>query len=304
MADEQKMTKRERQKARRQQRLEAERAAQRTQKAKKSVATFAVMAVVVGALGVWGVSAWQDRQERIQLMAEAQENLEEYGCTPIEESPVTSANHLSGSQLASSPPDALYPDRPAPSGDHIGSVVQSGFYDKIIDERLVLHNMEHGYVNFYYEEDADPEVIEGIREFVESEIDNGTEKLLAMKWDGDLPGDYQFAMTAWGARQMCERWNRGVALAFVSDWHYLEGNAPERTLQPHRGGLGGGIDPNEEEGDLLFPPLGEVDTPEGDVMDDPNVTGSEPADGGTDASEPAEDASDEPTEDGSEEPGR
>lgn len=277
LPDESSMSKRERQKARRQQKLEAERSAARSEKAKKSVATFAVIALVVGALGVWGYSAFTDRQERQQAIEEARANLGELGCTEVEEPQVLPSQHLSGTELASNPPDALYPDRPASSGRHIGSVAQTGVFDKVIDERLLLHNLEHGYVTIYVHSDVDEETWQEVAEFAEGEISGNTEKIIVSRWDDDLPNDGNIAFAAWGARQVCEEWDRGVALAFLSEYHYLEGSAPERTVQPHRSE---GLDPDEEEGDVLFPPLGQpADELDEDVMEEPDDSAEEDQEG-------------------------
>lgn len=294
MADEQSMSKRERQKARRQERLEAERAAAKSQRAKKSVATFAVVAVVVGLLGAWGFSAYSDWQERRDAIELARASYEELGCTEIEEQPIGSSDHLGGNELAANPPETLYPDRPTTSGRHLPSVAQSGFYDKVVDERLLVHNLEHGYVNMFFDESVQGDELAEIQDFVEEQLGGTGEKIVASRWKADLPGDGRVAFAAWGARQVCEQWDRGIALGFLQEWHYLEGNAPERTVQPHRGGTSGGADPNETEGDLLFPPLGD-DPVGGDVMEEPEGNVEEGEDG------PRDDAgTDEPTEDSTE----
>jgi hypothetical protein len=282
VSDDQNLSKRERQKQRRQQRLEMEAAAARKDRTKRTVATFAVVALVVGALGVWGVGAWQDRAERRQAIEEARANLEALGCTQVEEQPVLPSQHLSGNELASNPPETLYPDRPTTSGRHLGGVATSGAFDKVVDERLLVHNLEHGYVSIYVSQDVPDEEWQQVADFVTGEIDGGTEKIIASRWKAEMPNDASFSFNAWGARQVCEQWDRGVALAFLSEWHYLEGNAPERTIQPHRGGnRGGGQDPDEVEGDLLFPPLGEPPAEEGveDVMTEPEGNVEEGEDG-------------------------
>jgi hypothetical protein len=234
------------------------------------VATFAVAAVVLGALGLWGANWWGDRQERSQQIEFAQENLDALGCTPIEEQPILPSQHLSGEELVANPPDVLYPDRPTTSGRHLGGVVQSGFFDKVVDERILVHNLEHGYVNIFFTDDASEEEVADIEAFVNEQLDSRVEKIIASRWKADMPGNANIAFTGWGGRQLCEQWDRGVALAFIDEYHYLASTAPERNAQPHRGGTGGGSDPNETEGDMLFPPLGQPDEGEiGDVMETP-----------------------------------
>jgi hypothetical protein len=292
------MSKRERQKARRQQRLEAERAAAQSSKAKKGIATFVVAALVLGLLGYWGFSAFTERRDRNQRIEEANARLGELGCTEVENPQVLPSAHLSGAELASNAPDDLYPDRPTTSGRHLGDVAISGAFDKVVDERLLIHNLEHGYVNIFVHEDVPAEEWQEVSDFAGGLIGGTTEKIIASRWKADMPDGAQFAFTAWGARQLCEQWDQGVAESFIDQYHYLEGTAPERTVQPHRGTGSGGIDPDEEEGDLLFPPLGEPADPDldEDVMEEPEGNTEEGEEGPRDDEEAADEATDDETE--------
>jgi hypothetical protein len=292
--DEANLSKRERQKLRRQQKMQQEQAAAKAARAKRGVATVVVAALVLGGIGLWGANWWGDRQERARQIEFASENLEALGCTPVEEQPIIPSQHLSGQELASSPPDALYPDRPTTSGRHLGGVAASGFFDKVVDERLLVHNLEHGYINIFFAEDASDDEVADIEEFVNEQIAARTEKIIATRWKADMPGDARFALTAWGARQTCEQWDRGVALAFIDSYHYLAGTAPEKNVQPHRVGMSGVADPNETEGDVLFPPLGSPEDGDGDiedVMEQPEGSEETP-----DAEDGAEDAADDAPE--------
>lgn len=294
LPDEANLSKRERQKLRRQQRLAAEQQAAKQARTRRTIATGLVVALVVGAIGLFGANWWMERQEEQQLIADAQARLAELGCTEVEEQTPVPSPHL-GQNLPASPPDAVYPDRPATSGPHIGNVVRSGFYDKVVDERLLVHNLEHGYVTIYVAEDADPEDVADIEAFVAEQIDSGTEKVIAARWLGELPDGARYAFTAWGARQVCEQWDRGIVLAFLRDYHYLEGTSPEKSVQPH---LDNGIDPDAEEGDLLLPPLGEPsDVSTEDAMEEPEgveeqtEVGGDPTEpGATEPAEPTEEA--------------
>lgn len=275
--DEQSLTKRERQKMRRQQKLERQRVEARKARRRRTVILGVVVLLLVGTTGALAAQWALDRAEERRLVAEAQENLEALGCTTVEDPPNLGAGHFSGPELASNPPDVIYPDRPTTSGRHVGNVVQTGVYDKVIDERILVHNMEHGYVNVYYADDAPAEQVEDLKEFAREQISSRRhEKLIVSAWKDDLPEDVNFALTAWGARQLCREWDRGVALGFLDDWHWLAGDAPERTLPAHTGDSGGGLDPNEEEGDMLLPPLTDdpadigddiMETPPGDAED-------------------------------------
>lgn len=256
--DEQGLSKRERQKQRRQRKLEAQRQAARKARVKRTAATFGVLALLLGVLGFYAARWWSQRAAEQEMIAEAAANLEELGCTEVEEQEIVQpSDHLSGDQLAANPPDALYPDRPTTSGRHLGAVAQSGVYDKTVDERVLVHNLEHGYVTIFYSDDADPGQVDELEEFAGEQIEGRYDKVIVSRWDGELPDGANFAYTAWGARQLCEQFDPGVALGFLDDWYGLDGNAPEKSIPAHRGGDTGGIDPNETDGDLLFPPLGE-----------------------------------------------
>lgn len=283
--DDQDLSKRQRQKQRRQRKLEVQRAEARKARRRRTVVMGVVVLLLVGTTGAFAAQWALDRAEERRLIAEAEENLDVLGCTPVEDRPVLPSTHFSGPELAANPPDLVYPDRPATSGRHVGNVVQSGVYDKVIDERFLVHNLEHGYVNVSYTQDAPAGQVADLKEFAEEQVDSRRhEKIVVSAWEAELPDGANFALTAWGARQLCREFDRGVALSFLDAYHYLAGDAPENTLPPHVGGQGSGLDPNEEEGDLLLPPL----------SDDPVDAGEDVMEEGTEG-EPTEGA--EPTED-------
>jgi hypothetical protein len=267
--DEQPLSKRQRQKQRRQQKIEAQRAAQRAARRKRMLAIGVVVALLVGATGALAYGFVSDRLEERQLIAQAEERLDELGCTEIEEEPILPSQHLASEELPTNPPDALYPRRPATSGRHLGSIVATGVYDNVVDERVLVHNLEHGYVNIFYDEDAPEDQVNQLKAFAQEQIDSRRhEKLIVSVWKAELEDDANFAMVAWGVRQHCREFDEGVVLNFLREHHYLAGDAPERDLQPH---IDEGIDPDAEEGDILFPPLdAERDADDlDDVMEEP-----------------------------------
>lgn len=295
-------SKRERQKARR----EVKVAAEQQQAAKARRSRFALLGLVV--LLVIGAVGWVvvDRQRQAAAnearVAAGASEAANVGCTDIAEQPDQGAGHLATdpAALAANGPDTLYPDRPATSGQHYPSWVISGFYDKPIDERLLVHNLEHGYVNFYYGPDAPQEQVTALQEYAQQEIEDegGRRKVVVAPWDQPLPDGANFATVAWNQRQYCERFDTTVAEAFVTEFTSSEA-APERFLEPHLTAEQG-IDPNAEEGPLLFPPLSEDAPPSGAPQTDQDADQSEvdaATDGGSGAptgagsEAPAEDAS-------------
>lgn len=259
MSDEQSpeanLSKRERQKARRAQRLERERAAAASAK-RRRLAGFAVVGVlIVGAAGYFVQQTLVERAEERELIQAGQENLEELGCTPAEEMPPLGAGHFEQTQLATNPPDAIYDHLPSTSGPHLGGqVAVTGVYDEYVDERLVVHNMEHGYVVMWYGQDADPDQVEALKAFAQERIDDGDSEIIVAEYNQPMDDGANFAFAAWERRQLCEEFDEGVALGFI-DEHMNNQRAPETLVGPHLGGGAGELDPATDP--AVFPPLAE-----------------------------------------------
>lgn len=256
-ANDENLSKRERQKARRERRLQQEAELAKTAR-RRRMATLAVIAVI--ALGVVGFFIQRQVAERTaaaQRREDVVARLDELGCTPIEEVADAGAGHITATQLAANPPDVLYDDRPATSGQHLGSVVRSGVFDEALDERVTTHNLEHGYVVFWHAPDADPAEVSELKEFAQAQIDDGQEKIVVAEYPTPdvLGDDTNFSTVAWNFRQNCAEFDPDVALTFMEEHYGLAGRAPEKTIAPHTGDGQGVIDPTAEEGPLLFPPL-------------------------------------------------
>ncbi|MBW3603044.1 MAG: DUF3105 domain-containing protein, partial [Actinobacteria bacterium] len=199
------------------------------------------------------LSRGQDAQARDREVAA---RLDELGCTPIQEMASQGQGHFqTAAQLAASPPEEIYPQRPGSSGVHIGSVVMTGVYDKPVDERVVVHNLEHGYVAFWHDASADPAAVGRLEDFARDSIDGGLGKIVVAEYPGDLPDGASFATVAWGHRQLCEDFDADVAQVFL-DSHHDSPSAPEPGVPSHGSPGQGIIDPDAVDGPLLFPPLG------------------------------------------------
>jgi len=275
-------SKRERQKARRAQRLEAERAAAAAARRKRMGAYLLVGLLLIGAVGYF---VWQNIEERRaeqELIEAAQARLEELGCTTDEEMPPLGAGHFGEGELAANPPEGVYDHLPTTSGQHIASVVATGVYDEYVDERVTTHNLEHGYVVMWYDEGADPDDIAALKEFAQERIDDGDQEIVVAPYNQPLDDDKNFAFVAWERRQMCDRFDPGIALNFIRE-HMNNERAPEARVGPHLGGQPGELDPNEVDGPLVFPPLGQ-ETPDEPLPDDEGGAETEDVEGtGTDA---------------------
>ena len=111
---------------------------------------------------------------------------------------------------------------PPTSGPHYAEEFESGFYDEASPEAQVPypegylgHNLEHGYVIYWYncdllDEDGCQELKDQIRE---SMADNGGTKLIAFPRSSiDVP----VAMTTWGQMLKMDEFDAAEARKFVS----------------------------------------------------------------------------------------
>ncbi|MDP8977483.1 MAG: DUF3105 domain-containing protein, partial [Actinomycetota bacterium] len=213
----------------------------------------AVAALLAGFAVQQSLSRSEDAQAREREVAA---RLDELGCTRIERMADQGQGHFeTAAQLAANPPEAIYPQRPGSSGMHIGSVVATGVYDKPVDERVVVHNLEHGYVAFWHDASADPAAVGRLEDFARERIDGGFSKIVVAEFPGDLPDGASFAAVAWGYRQLCEDFDAEVAQVFL-DRRHDSPSVPEPGVPAHGGAGQGIIDPDTVDGPLLFPPLG------------------------------------------------
>lgn len=287
--DNEQVTKRERQKQRRELKIAEERRQLAKARRNRLIAVGAVAVFALAALGFVIQSRLAARQAREDNIAAAEGRLEELGCTEITEQQNLGGGHISDpGVLASSAPEVIYPDRPATSGQHIGQVALTGVYDEQIDERLLVHNLEHGYVNFYYGTDADPAQVEQLRTFAQGQIDGDRPKMIVSPYGEALPGEANFATVAWDQRQLCGQFDADVATAFL-DQHYNGAAAPERFIGAHVSADAQGVlDPAAEEGPLLFPPLGEE--PQVELSEQPEGSSESPGAAPSGSAEASEEA--------------
>lgn len=151
--------------------------------------------------------------------------------------PMQDRDHLDPAQAP--PADVLYPQRPTHSGPHFGAVlpVPRGAADRPIDERAVLHNMEHGAVVVWF----DPAAVTGreraqIADWRDARHDLGfTSRAGGAVFASPLPEIADapaVALRAWGVALDCERFDPVVADAFLVDHWGSHGAAPESELSP------------------------------------------------------------------------
>ncbi|CAN5882892.1 hypothetical protein BH20ACT7_BH20ACT7_01030 [soil metagenome] len=281
MAEEAGLSKRERQKARRDAKLVEQRREAATAR-RRRLLTFAVVGLVlVGLVGLAVANQVRQRAEVTRVQQEAAAKLDELGCTEDAAMDDLGGGHLGSNQeLIANPPETLYPDRPASSGQHVGSVAQTGVYDAQIDERLLVHDLEHGYILGYYSPDAPPEQIEQLKQWGSEAIDGDFAKTIVAPYPAGLPDGANFAYVAWGFRQVCDTFDPDVAQAFATAHHGGAGIAPETTVPAHIGAGQGQLAPEGGE-PLLLPPLAG------------GGEGAAPSEGGTEGGQPASEAATE-----------
>jgi hypothetical protein len=246
-AEKQGLSKRERQKQRRQAKVTKQRVAARRGRARKRLVAGLVAVMAVGAVGTWGWQWQQSRAERAAVLAD------------VEEFDEDDARHLGADDYARIPPSELYDHRPSTGAPHTNNVIQTGVWEQAIDERILGHNLEHGYVVAYWSPDADSAEIEALQQAARAAIDGGDEHLVATEYMNDEPmdGDAHFAFVSWSHRVLLDTFDAEVFDAFLAEFH-RDPAAPEAHAGPHQGpGQGGGIDPSAYDGDLLLPPFDE-----------------------------------------------
>ena len=254
-------SKRERQKQRRDAKVQQQRALQAKARRNRLIA-FGILAVMaVSAIGWVVYDRQQDAEAEAARKAALLAKLDDLGCSEVEDIQDAGAGHFGNEELQASPPDVAYPDRPATSGKHFGNWIMTGVYDQLIDERALVHNLEHGYVLAYYTEGADEAEVEELKTYAQEQIDDKYQKIIVSRWDGDLPNDASIALVAWNHRQTCEQFDGDVMLDFLKEHHSSSGDAPpaEKGISPHLTEGSGTIDPGTE--DFLLPPLGQEAIP-------------------------------------------
>lgn len=247
------LSKRERQKARRSARIQQEQARAKRQNATSRIVRGVLLLAVLGLMGYLIGGFVVDKRTEARLKNEAAAKLDDLGCTPDAQQPDVGAGHIE--EAAKLPPRAVYPDRPATSGPHLGApLLGSGVYTQLVDERLLVHNLEHGYVNVYYAPDAPKDQVEAAASFVRDRLGGKNPKLILAPRHGEWTEDKNFAFVAWRYRQLCDAFDPGVLLTFLDEHYSLAGIAPEKTVPPQMGGQGI-ILPADVKEPLLFPPL-------------------------------------------------
>jgi hypothetical protein len=255
VAEQERLTNKERREKARDERKAKEAEAARKKKKgnlRNGVVTFAIVAVVAAVLLQAFTGGPDSIDEQIELISTQVEDARlAAGCEILaEQEPLEDRSHVEqASQLDA---DTVYTDtRPTHSGPHtvgIHPVIPDA--SNQIDEISSTHNLEHGAIIVWY----DPDQVEGdtpaeIGDWAEQLNDNGFAR--AQAGVGILSSPYEdpgidsgkaFAFRAWGTAMDCDEWDEDVAYGFVLDHYGTHGIGPERTIAPFPNDVLGYVD--------------------------------------------------------------
>lgn len=114
-----------------------------------------------------------------------------------------------------------YNSNPPSSGKHYPTDLEPGFYEDAqaaalgeYPEGYLVHNLEHGYVIFWYNCAAyGPENCGELKADIQSVMEQENNfKVIAFPWNET---EYPLVLTSWGQIQEFERFDAAAALAFV-----------------------------------------------------------------------------------------
>ena len=214
------MSKKLEEKQRRREAEERRRAAERRAARRRNLVTFGLIALI----GVLVVAlVMNERNKQINPRAASGDigvPADRAGCGDLERPPDLGADHVADGT------NVDYNSQPPTSGPHYDTPAGAGFYSSPLDPRQVVHNLEHGQIVIWYRLDAPQQVIDDIEAYVESD-DSGV-ALLGVPYD-DIPDEYSFAITAWGALRYCAQVSTEVLGEFRAQF---QGKGPENVGVP------------------------------------------------------------------------
>jgi hypothetical protein len=157
--------------------------------------------------------------------------------------PLEDRTHLDGAGTETA--DELYPQRPPHSGRHLPHTlpVEVGGYPAPIDERALVHNLEHGAVALFYDpEQLDDDEVAAIEAwtsernrggFFDAQSGSGAGVLTAPAEPGSIASGAAVALRSWGVATDCDGFDTLVADGFLATHFGDRGAAPERSFAPY-----------------------------------------------------------------------
>ena len=121
-----------------------------------------------------------------------------------------------------------YNSAPATSGPHFGQPLAParwGVHDGFLADEVLLHNLEHGYVNVHYGcPDGCPELVQQLADIIDKATDRGGKVLMSPYPEMET----RIAVTAWTFIDSFDVFDEQRISDFVNS-HESSPNAPEAT---------------------------------------------------------------------------
>ena len=242
MAEQERLTNKER---REQARAERKRQEAEAAKKKKSgnlrngVFTFAIVAIVAAVLLQAFTGGPESLEGEIELVSsEVEAAREAAGCEVLtDQEPLTDRQHFDSANQVDA--DTVYTDtRPTHSGPHtVGTHPVTPAASNQIDEISSTHNLEHGTIIVWWDPEQAADASGEIGSWAEQLNDSGFSRpaagvgILSSPYeDPGIESGKAIAFRAWGTAMDCDTWDEDVAYGFVLDHFGVNGIGPERTL--------------------------------------------------------------------------
>ncbi|MBI2450775.1 MAG: DUF3105 domain-containing protein [Parcubacteria group bacterium] len=170
---------------------------ERKRKSKKLAKRFFILAIIL-AVG-WGIWRWAKTSDK---------NL------PGVEIPQLGRNHINLKDQ-----HEPYNSNPPTSGPHYGTPAQADFYEAMLPDEQVLHNLEHGYVWISYKDDTDKDLMEKLKNL---------QKKYSWKtiFTFRPQNDSKIALVSWGRLQKLDNYDEKAIINFIKQ---LRNRGPEAT---------------------------------------------------------------------------
>lgn len=242
MAEQERLTKRERRERARAERKakEAEAAAKaRRQRLVATAGTVLVLIVIVAVVaqalrgGTEAAAVTIDRDA-------AEEGRQAAGCEVVDTTELPSREHLD--PTSAPPAETLYTGvRPTHSGPHYDQTSPTvTFTDRQLDERATTHNLEHGAIIVWYDPEQVDDATLGELEAWANRLDAsgfdtpaGGAVMVSAYTDPGIASGKAFALRAWSVAVDCDGWDEDAYSSFVIENYGTNGVGPERNLSPY-----------------------------------------------------------------------
>ena len=137
-----------------------------------------------------------------------------------------SAQHVNGQVAYPNPPSA---------GDHNGQTAPANirFYarDNAKAPENLVHNLEHGYVVVWYDDDLPQTEVDELQSIAASISDKHRKFIVAPWTRGKFEGNANVGVTAWARTQLCEKVSGAAIKQFAEEYDYRgdKSVAPEKN---------------------------------------------------------------------------